>query len=765
MKTFSHRIILLCLSLLFLHSTAFGQSNNYAKVKVELSSAQAAERLHQLGLDIDHFQSAGESAIKFVINREELPLLDQAGLPYTVIIPDMQAHYQRQAEADRLLLPTVSRGGRTADRFGYGSMGGFYTLAELEAKLDEMSEDFPNLATEKFSIGTSIEGRDIWAIKISDNPNIDEDEDVVYYDALHHAREPLSMATTINYAFWLLENYEENPQIKYIIDNRELYFVPCVNPDGYEYNREISPDGGGLWRKNRRPVDAVCFGVDLNRNYSEGFGINNFCSSLNACSNTYRGTEPFSEPESQAVVRFVTEIAPKVAFSTHSTAGSCLMPFGYSPDPADFSIYSEWASDFLSENDYPYGTTSQMLGYTSCGTTRDFLHTTGIYAWTPEIDGSGFWPAQSEIFDLVDENIYPFFYQAWIAGQYTDLQSHEVTGDVEAGQDFQLTVEVKNKGLGQAVSDVEVLVVPNDPLVSVSGDGRLGRVGARSRATTAPFSLSVDPSFSTDSLLLMIIVQQDEVGVDSQQIVIPTGTKTVLFVDDAENGISKWSSEGDGLPWGLNADDSYDGDFSFGDSFDGNSLNNSQNSFTLNESIDLSGVEAPWLEFYSKWSLERGDIVTLQIQLDNNNSWFDLKTFEGSEPWHQELIDLSLYAVDLPLGIRFRLSTDNSIPSDGFYFDKISVSDYRCCSTSTEEPQAVGFTLSPNPFDHSLRIAAPDAAPFRIELFDINGQQLRLLEATGSVEMNLQNLRPGTYVVRLTDQKRGVVTVKKVLKI
>ncbi len=83
--------------------------------------------------------------------------------------------------------------------------------------------------------------------------------------------------------------------------------------------------------------------------------------------------------------------------------------------PPDFEIYSEWASAFLDENDYVFGVTFQLLGYTSCGTTRDYLHSEGIYGWTPEIGGSGFWPMPSTILDLVSENIRPMLYQSWIA--------------------------------------------------------------------------------------------------------------------------------------------------------------------------------------------------------------------------------------------------------------------------------------------------------------------------------------------------------------
>jgi len=763
MKTF--KLLILCsISLLFITPALYSQSDDYAKVKVHLSSDGEVQDLQSLGLDIDHFQFLKDQAIQFIINHDDLVILDQAGFSYEVLVPDMQVHYQQKVKADQQILPTITRSPQTAEHFGYGSMGGFYTLEELEAKMDEMNEEFPALATAKFSIGKSIEGRDIWAIKISDNPNVDEEESVVYYDALHHAREPLSMATTINYAFWLLENYETNEQVKYIIDNREIYFVPCVNPDGYEYNRQTNPNGGGFWRKNRRMNDATCFGVDLNRNYSRGYAHDGSCSSTNACSNTYRGAEAFSEPEAQAVRDFLALIQPKTAFSIHSTAGSYLMPYGFDTSPPDFSIYSEWASDFLSENDYPYGVTYQMLNYTSCGTTRDYMYSEGIYGGTPEIDGSGFWPAQSEIFALVDENVYAMFYQAWIAGQYTDVQSHEIVGDLVPGRTFQVAVEVKNKGVGMAISAVEVMLLADDPLISISGSEQLGIVASRSKATSPYFTITADPLFDANQLPLHIIVKQDGVGVDTQTIIIPLGAKDILFADNAENGATNWTSSGNGIPWGPNTDDAYDGLFSFGDSNGGNSENGTNNYFTLNEDINLSNLDSPWLEFYAKWSIESFDYVSLQYTTDNGLNWENIKNFRRSEPWHQELIDLRPYTSATSFGLRFQLLTDGSLPGDGFYFDKLSIADYLCCPTSTEDLQANNFSLHPNPFSQYLRVVARDAVNLQIEVFDISGHELQSLEVTGSMDMNMSGLSPGTYFVKATDQDSGEFVVKRLVK-
>ena len=76
-------------------------------------------------------------------------------------------------------------------------MGGYYTFDEIEENLDELSNEYPYIFTQKISIGLTLEGRNIWAIKVSDNPNLDEDEPEALYTGLHHAREPVSMTNAL----------------------------------------------------------------------------------------------------------------------------------------------------------------------------------------------------------------------------------------------------------------------------------------------------------------------------------------------------------------------------------------------------------------------------------------------------------------------------------------------------------------------------------------------------------------------------------------
>ena len=129
---------------------------------------------------------------------------------------------------------------------------------------------------------------------------VDDGEEKVLYTAIHHAREPMSMSQTIFFMWYLLENYGTDPEVTYLVDNTQMFFVPCINPDGYIHNEVQDPNGGGMHRKNKNPsVGSTNPGVDLNRNYS--YGWNTTGVSPNENNDTYPGTSAFSEPETQAI--------------------------------------------------------------------------------------------------------------------------------------------------------------------------------------------------------------------------------------------------------------------------------------------------------------------------------------------------------------------------------------------------------------------------------------------------------------------------------
>ena len=139
--------------------------------------------------------------------------------------------------------------------FELGSMGGYYTYDEIEEQLNQIHNEYPSI-TYLEVIGNTLEGRNVWALKISDNADSDEDEPEVLYTGLHHAREPMGYMNLFYFMDWLLENYQSDSLAEHLLNNRELWFVPAVNPDGLAYNQSIAPNGGGMQRKNMR--DYFC---------------------------------------------------------------------------------------------------------------------------------------------------------------------------------------------------------------------------------------------------------------------------------------------------------------------------------------------------------------------------------------------------------------------------------------------------------------------------------------------------------------------------
>ncbi len=422
MKTF-----ILCL-LAFVIS-AFPQ--NHKKVKILINNEFDLSKAAELSLDLEESWHDKSGNISLFVNDDEFSELQQSGLGYEVLIDDWKAYYKSLpvlTEEEKAIVKMESDMSFGVSGFNFGSMGGFYTFEEIIADLDTMFQLYPNLITEKDSIGSSHEGRTIWAVKISDNPNISEDEPAVGFDALVHAREPQSMATLMYFMWYLLENYGTDPEVTYLLDNREIYCVPCFNPDGYEYNRQTDPNGGGMWRKNRRN-NGGSFGVDMNRNFGYKWGYDNNGSSPDPTSNTYRGPTPFSEPEAQAVSDLAILHNYGTHFNMHAYSDAYLYPWGYiNLQCPDSLTYREFASDMTALNGYVFGTSGEILGYQSNGTVRDWMYgeqvdKSKIFGYTLEIGSSsdGFWPDQNRIFPIAQINVKSNMYHAFVAGEYVKL--------------------------------------------------------------------------------------------------------------------------------------------------------------------------------------------------------------------------------------------------------------------------------------------------------------------------------------------------------
>jgi carboxypeptidase T len=283
--------------------------------------------------------------------------------------------------------------------------GGFHTYAEMSRDVAATAAAHPDIV-QRFSIGKSYQGRDLWAVKISDNVTVDENEPEVLFDGLHHAREHMAAEMTLAIFHWLVNGYGHDATITRLVNGREIYIIFMVNPDGSEY--DISGGTYHLWRKNRQPnAGSSYIGTDLNRNYPYHWGC---CagSSTNPASLMFRGAAPLSAPESRAVANFINSRVLngrqqiRTAITFHTSGRLVMWPYGYTytdiPSDmtvADHRVLVAMGKAMAATNGYKPEQASDL--YISAGTTRDWEYGKHrIFAYTFELT-VGWYPDDSTI--------------------------------------------------------------------------------------------------------------------------------------------------------------------------------------------------------------------------------------------------------------------------------------------------------------------------------------------------------------------------------
>jgi hypothetical protein len=699
---------ILTIAFLIFSITVFAQ--NYKKISIQISNPNDFIVLSQIGIDLEHSGISKDNNLISFVNENELNKITSLGFSYTVLIDDWYNYYnsiQKLSDDEKQNVITESKFNFNVDGFGFGSMGGYYTFAEIVANLDSMYAQYPNIITQKYSIGTSQQSRTIWAVKISDNPNINENEIKVGYDALVHAREPQSMASMMYYMWYLLQNYGTDPEVTYLVNNRELYFVPCFNPDGYEYNRTTNPSGGGMWRKNRRNNGDGSYGVDLNRNFGFAWGYDNSGSSPTPSSETYRGPSAFSEPECQAVRDLALLKNYKTHFNLHSYQNAFLYPWGYIDQQTPDSLtYREYASDMASYNGFTYGTSGEILGYQSNGSVRDWMYgeqtlKDKTFGYTVEIGSSSdnFWPPQNRIFPLAQDMLRPNLYNAWVAGAYVELVDAGLSEPfVDPGDIILMNSIFKNKGLGTAYN-LQLQISSLSPYLTVLvNTAQFDSIPSRSNASlTAPLSFSVSSAAPTDVTAKLLLTSSFSGTIVKQDTIsFILGTPMFVFTDTTNDPLLLWNvTATPSTPkWEATNTTFYSSPTSFTDSKIGNYANNATVTMTLKNAINLSTYSNPRLTFWTKYDIESNwDYGQVEASTNNGATWFPLQglytepgtgSFQpNGEPvydglranWVKEEINLAGFNSN-QFKLKFELKSDGSQVKDGWYVDDIGIMVY-----------------------------------------------------------------------------------------
>lgn len=767
--------LLICVS-------ASAQREVYKTVKVSIASASDMRLLGSAGIDVTHGDY--RPGVWFIsdFSAHELEKIGKTGLKYEVIHEDAGEFYRNRI-ANPLLFPSqkIQSAGCGSPipsysvpvNFTLGTYGGGYLFyQEMLDNLDSMAALYPSLITIKQPIDTTltIEGRPVFYMKISDNPQTDETEPEVLYTAIHHAREPESMSQLIFYMWYLLENYSTSTEIQYIIDNTEMFFVPCLNPDGYIYNEVNDPGGGGMWRKNRRDNLDGTFGVDPNRNYGYNWGYDDNGSSPDGFDETYRGSGPFSEPETQAISSFCNGRQFLLTLNYHTYGNLFIYPWGYepalyTPDSAYFVNYAQLLTRY---NNYKYGTADQTVNYVVNGSSDDWMYgeqTTKpkILSCTPEVgDGQwGFWPPPSEIIPLAQGTVWQNMHAAFCAGKFGELtdaspsELSQTTGHLQynlkqMGLDTSGTFTVTLTGLMNVISTGAANSHSSLALLQVVNDS---------------ISFTLDANIQNGDTVVFVLSLDNGAGLirfDTIQKIF--GQPSVVFSHNGNN-LTGWVNQN----WGNTTSIFVSAPASITDSPFGDYNSNEDNRIRLQNPVSLTNAVSAKLAFFARWEIENTyDYAQVEASSDGGITWTPLcgkytKTgstsqdpgqpvYDGAQySWVQEEMSLDNY-IGSNILIRFKMISDGWTEYDGFYFDDFTIEKILPSPSGMNESMASTLFISqsiPNPAQGYTWINFnSQKTNSKLKITDFLGREamsIILQPGQSAVKLNVSSLSRGVY--------------------
>ncbi|OPX17552.1 hypothetical protein BXT86_05875 [candidate division WOR-3 bacterium 4484_100] len=326
--------------LLAIIGLAFSE-NTTRLIKIHLAEHQEVYRLNRLNITIT---DAGRDYAKALVNDKEIKALQDAGYKVEVLIPDYRKYKREIFER-----------------------GFYHTYDQVYAVLDSFATNYPDICRLD-TIGFSVQGRAIWAMRVTDNPQIEEQEPEIRLAGNMHGDENIGTEITLYFLRYLLTNYSSNPQVQNLVNNREFWILPTLNPDGKV----------AVTRQNAN-------GVDLNRDYGyfwEGWG---------------NSPAPSSQIENKVLMAHLEENNISLEYNYHSTALYVNYPWDYHPaDPPDSDyiitlsqIYAD-SANLNPINGYDwYQVTGSLQDYT--------IGTSGCLAWTVETDE----PSSSSAIDQI----------------------------------------------------------------------------------------------------------------------------------------------------------------------------------------------------------------------------------------------------------------------------------------------------------------------------------------------------------------------------
>jgi hypothetical protein len=362
------------------------------------------------------------------------------------------------------------------------------------------------------------------------------------------------------------------------------------------------------------------------------------------------------------------------------------------PAEPDLTTIREIGWEMTKFNGYQVGTGYETIGYGVNGDAVDWSYgDAGLISYTPEVGSyqDNFWPPENRVIPLCQDQLYSNKIFGFVGGADHIIYTAET--EEQQGDTIQFNITIQNRGLQDSDGDVLIEALPYNNTSSIlTYDNNAGPLVARS-TSAINISMVAAGSLPNGSEIGMVIMLHDNSSfVRTDTFTVITGIPTSIFTEDAEESLTQWST----YAWGITSASSYSGDHSITDSPQGYYSNNDASAIAMNNPINLSGLDNPFVSFAAKWDIENNyDFVRFEISTDGMH-WTSLEGihtemgagqgtqdtddhgYDGTSDWVEEFIDLSSYIDETSVYFQFILTSDGGVTGDGFYFDDFLVQGY-----------------------------------------------------------------------------------------